>query len=100
MAKCLPVNLKGFLVAPLAQPAPAKRSRASAFHEHFDEPVRLAEAFKSLADNSRPLEVPGRYEYRLRRQFERALSDYLRIRELPRETETDESGEITLDLAA
>ena len=67
-------------------------------YQRFDEPVRLAEAFQSLADGSQSLDVLGRYEYRLRRQFERALSDYLRLRELP--GETAESDEITLDLAA
>jgi hypothetical protein len=70
-------------------------------YSRFDEPVRLAEAFKSLADHSHSLDVLGRYEYRLRRQFERALADYLRLRELPADAEADtESAQIPLDLAA
>ena len=60
-------------------------------YQRFDEPVRLAAAFKSLADGSRSFEVLGRYEHRLRRQFERALSDYMRLRELPGEMDDGET---------
>jgi hypothetical protein len=58
-------------------------------YARFDEPVRLAEAFQSLSDRSQSLELLGRYEHRLLRQFERALTDYLRLRELPAEIEAD-----------
>lgn len=60
---------------------------AGKFESEPDHPVRLAEAWRAIADNSATLENLGRYEFRLRRQFERALADYLRLRELPGEAE-------------
>lgn len=72
-------------------------------HRRFDEPVRLAKAFQSLSDKSSSLDVLGRYEYRIRRQFERALTDYLRLRELIVESieeELPEPGPLLLERVA
>ena len=58
-------------------------TRASHLADIIDNPdtaVRLADAWTSLSDRSTSIETLGRYEFRLRRQFERALSDYLRLR--------------------
>ena len=58
-------------------------TRASQLADIIDNPdtaVRLADAWTSLSDRSTSIETLGRYEFRLRRQFERALSDYLRLR--------------------
>lgn len=57
----------------------------------FDEGTRLACAFKSLADNSRALDVLARYEARTRRSFDRALAN---LRALQTERGEGHPGEI------
>ena len=49
-------------------------------YEEVDEGIRQASAFKSLADNSRSLDLLHRYETRARRAFERGLSTLEKLR--------------------
>ena len=50
--------------------------------ESFDEPTRLACAFQKLADGSRSLSLLSRYEARLRKAYDQALANLLKIQAL------------------
>ena len=54
----------------------------SKIYEEVDEGIRQSSAFKSLADNSRSLDVLHRYETRARRAFDRGLTALEKLRAL------------------
>jgi hypothetical protein len=48
--------------------------------EHLDEQTRLARAFADLSDNHRAIHLLPRYEAHVRRNFDRAVTNMLRLR--------------------
>jgi hypothetical protein len=58
----------------------AQAAKLAAEFEHLDEQTRLARAFADLSDNHRSLHLLPRYEAHVRRNFDRALANVLRLR--------------------